>query len=121
MAVKIKKAWDTISNQRVTSTDDKAVWMVSDLIERSKDLPIIDIPMDFLALDFNIGGIRVREFIAHMKMVLEADMSFPVILDENGCMFDGRHRAARALLEEMEIIKGVRFEEDPHPTFTKDK
>ena len=118
--VKIKKAWDTISDQKVEGDDGK-VWMVVDLIERAKDLPVKEIPIDHLAIDFNIGGMRVRDFVAHMKLILEADMSYPIILDDEACLFDGRHRMAKALLEGHETIKAIRFEKDPLATFIKEK
>lgn len=116
--VKIDKKWNSISDQKVEADDGK-VWMVVDLIERAKDLPVKDIPIDHLAIDFNIGGMRVRDFVAHMKLVLEADMSYPVILDDEACLFDGRHRVAKALLEGHETIKTVRFEKDPPATYIK--
>lgn len=118
--VKIKKVWDTISDQKVEGDDGK-VWIVVDLIERAKDLPVEEIPIDHLAINFNIGNMKVRDFVAHMKLILEADMSYPIILDDEACMFDGRHRMARALLEEHKTIKAVRFEEDPPATYMKDK
>jgi len=117
MKVKIKKAWDTISEQRVEN--DKAVWMVVDIIEKAKNLPVKEIPTDHLTLDFKICGIKVREFVSHMKLILEADMKYPIILDDEACLFDGRHRVAKALLEGHETIKAVRFEEDPQPTYIK--
>jgi len=115
----IKKVWDHISNQ--TTTDDKGnTWKSSDLVARAKDLPVKEIPMDHLSLSFDIGGMRARKFVGHMKMILDADMSYPIILDEDGCVFDGRHRMARALLEGHTKIKTVRFEEDPPPTYIKE-
>lgn len=115
----IKKIWGCLSEQ--LTTDDKGnTWVTSDLIARSKDLEIKTISMDFLSIDFKIGNMPVREFVGHMKMILEAEMKYPIILDENACVFDGRHRVARALLEEYEEIRAVRFQEDPPPTFIKD-
>ncbi len=93
--------------------------MSSDLIAQAKDLPVQETPMDHISLSFRIGDMKVREFVGHMKMILDADMSYPIILDEDACLFDGRHRMARALLEEHESIKTVRFEEDPPPTYIK--
>ena len=116
--VVIKKAWDHISDQK-TSDDKGNVWKSSDLIARAKGLPVKEIPMDHLAIDVNINGMKAREFVSHMKMILDADMSYPIILDEDGKVFDGRHRIARALLEEHGTIKAVRFEEDPPPTYIK--
>jgi len=57
----------------------------------------------------------MRTFVAHMKMVLECDLKHPIILDENGGIFDGGHRVAKALLENAETIKAVRLTEDPMP------
>ena len=116
--VKIKKVWDTISDQKVEGDGGK-VWMVVDLIERAKDLPVKEIPIDHLAINFNIGGMKVRDFVAHMKLILDANMSYPIILDDEACIFDGRHRVAKALLEEHETIKAVRFEKDPPATYIK--
>ena len=55
-----------------------------------------------------------------LKNVLEADMSFPIILDEDGWVMDGRHRIAKALLEGHEKIKFVRFDVTPSPDLTVD-
>lgn len=120
MKISIKKPWENISDQSVTG-DNGEVWIVSDIIEHSKNLPVKDIPMDHLCIDAKIGGMKIREFVSHMKLILEADMNFPVILDEDGKIFDGRHRAARALLEGHESIKAVRFDTDPRPTYVKEE
>ncbi len=116
--VAIKKVWDNVSEQK-TSDSEGGTWVTSDLIARSRDLPVNEIPMDHISLSFRIGGMKVRDFVGHMKMVLDADMGCPIILDEDACLFDGRHRMARALLEEHESIKAVRFDEDPTPTYVK--
>jgi len=118
--VVIKKLWDNISEQK-TSDSKGNTWVSSDLIARSKDLPVKEIPTDHVSLSFRIGDMKVREFVGHMKMVLDADMNYPIILDEDACLFDGRHRMARALLEEHVKIKAVRFEEDPAPTYRKEE
>ena len=118
--VKVKKTWETISDQKTTD-DAGNTWLTSDLIARAKDLPVKEIPMEHISLSFRIGDMKVREFVGHMKMILDADMSFPIILDEDACLFDGRHRMARALLEEHVNIKAVRFESDPPPTYIKEE
>lgn len=118
--VKIKKPWETISDQKVEGKDGK-VWMTTDVIARAKGLPIKEIPMDYIALGFNISGMPVREFVSHMKLILDADMKYPIILDEDAALFDGRHRVAKALLEEHETIKVQRFESDPPATFIEKK
>lgn len=120
MPVKIKKSWDNLAEQRVFA-GDKA-WLITDLIEHGKDLPVMDIPMEHLCFDSEIAtiaGISIREFVGHMKMILDIDTSHPIIMDEDGGIFDGRHRIARALLDEVDSIKAIRFEKDPPPTYTR--
>ena len=121
MTVKVDKDWDSIAGQRVF--DGEKCWLITDLIERSKDLDVMDVPMRHLCIDkeiATIAGLPLRVFVAHMKQVLDCDMSKPIIMDENGATFDGRHRLARALLDGAETIKAVRFEKDPEPTYTRD-
>ena len=36
-------------------------------------------------------------------------------MDEDGEIMDGRHRMMKCLLEGIETIKAVRFEENPYP------
>ena len=57
------------------------------------------------------------DFVGHMRMVLEADLSYPIILDSTGDIMDGRHRVAKALLMGLPTIKFVRFVENPEPSF----
>lgn len=51
----------------------------------------------------------------HMKAVNEADMAYPIILDEDGDLMDGRHRLMHAMLNEHKTIKAVRFDKNPEP------
>jgi hypothetical protein len=50
-----------------------------------------------------------------MKTVYDSDLSFPIILDEDGALMDGRHRVMKAILIGQETIKAVRFDENPRP------
>ncbi|MCK5015926.1 MAG: hypothetical protein KAS32_02550 [Candidatus Peribacteraceae bacterium] len=118
--IKIEKDWKSLAGQRVFG-DDGEVWDISELIERAKDLKVMEIPMEHLTIGSKIAGLRLRKFVSHMKMVLDADLSYPIILDEDGYILDGRHRMAKALLEGHETIKAVRFEEDPAPSYYKEE
>lgn len=55
-------------------------------------------------------------FARHMKHVMEADLSYPIIIDEWGQPIDGRHRIVKALIEGHETIKAVRVPVGTHPT-----
>ena len=44
-----------------------------------------------------------------------ADLSRPIILDEDGELMDGRHRLMKAMLLGEESVLAVRFDENPSP------
>ena len=97
-------------------------WFVSRLIEKAKDLPVQEMPITGL----NIYNLHpeinsMRDFVGHIQKVLDADLQYPIILDEDGYVMDGRHRIAKALLEGKETINFVRFEETPGPDIVKEE
>ena len=53
--------------------------------------------------------------MGHMKSVNSANLKYPIILDEDGEVMDGRHRIMKAMLENKKTIKAVRFNENPSP------
>jgi hypothetical protein len=59
-----------------------------------------------------------RSFVAHCRMVREADLSYPIIMNQDGSIIDGRHRVARAILEGHQTIKTRRFPVDPAAIYT---
>ena len=123
MKVKIDKIWDHAGRCRYGETVDgqRETWIVANLWEQAKDLPVQEMPMSALNLWSLHPKVKtMRDFVAHMKNVLEADMSYPIILDEDGWVMDGRHRIAKALLEGHEKIKFVRFDITPSPDLTVD-
>ena len=95
-------------------------WSVAWLIELSRDLPVMEIPLDHLNIYHKYTEIYTREMVMHIRAVLDADLSHPIILDEDGELMDGRHRIMRALLDGAETIKAVRFDENPSPCRVKD-
>ena len=48
-----------------------------------------------------------------MRLVQEADLSYPIILGSDERVMDGMHRIARALLDGHATIKAVQFEVQP--------
>ena len=90
-------------------------WQVSKLITLSKDLPVMEIPLDHLNVYYVYKKLTLRELVGHIRAVLDADLSYPIILDEDGEIMDGRHRIMKAILEGAKTIKAVRFEENPVP------
>lgn len=90
-------------------------WSVPRLFELSRSLPVMDIPIDHLNVYYTYERLSLREMTMHMKAVNDADLSVPIILDEDGELMDGRHRIMKAMLTGAETIKAVRFETNPTP------
>ena len=88
-------------------------WNVARLIHLSKDLPVMDIPLEHLNTYSWYKEMSLRQLVGHMKSVNTADLQYPIIMDEDGEILDGRHRIMKALLNGDETIKAVRFEENP--------
>jgi hypothetical protein len=56
-----------------------------------------------------------RAMLEHMRLIDEADLSFPIIVSATGAVMDGMHRVAKALRQERIEIEAVQFAEDPEP------
>ncbi len=75
----------------------------------------MDVPLDHLSLYYTYEKMPLREMVMHMNAVNAADLSKPIILDEDGELMDGRHRLMKAMLLGDKSIKVVRFDENPTP------
>lgn len=93
----------------------KLEWSVAKLFELSRGLPVMIVPLDHISLYYTYDRLTVRELVMHMKAVQDADLSYPIIMDEDGEIMDGRHRLMKAMLDGEETIKVVRFDENPPP------
>lgn len=100
---------------------EKYIWTVEDLWQRSQELPIefLD-PASVIDLDRDgwFQGLTptARLVVDHMKRILAADLNFPIILDADGSIMDGAHRACKAILLGHQTVPVVRFRETPPPT-----
>lgn len=90
-------------------------WSVERLIDLSKDFKVMRIPLDHLNVYHNYEGVTLRQMATYIRAVNDADLSFPIILDEDGEIMDGRHRIVKCLVEGVKIIKAVRFDRNPEP------
>lgn len=97
-------------------------WDVDRLVELSRNLPRKRIRLDDIReLDQPCGGdgarLTWRELLGHIKLINDADLSFPIILSASGDVMDGRHRVMKAALEGNDVIEAVQFESDPDPDY----
>lgn len=92
-------------------------WSVARLFKLSESLPIMEIPIDHLNVYYKYKRLSLRDMVMHIHAVNNADLSYPIILDEDGELLDGRHRIMKAMLTNVATIKAVRFDENPHPCY----
>jgi hypothetical protein len=62
-------------------------------------------------------GLTCREIVSHARLMLDCDLSYPIILSSDGRVMDGMHRVCKALLEGRIEIEAVRFLHDPEPDY----
>lgn len=90
-------------------------WSVARLIELSRNLPVQEANINHINVWYKYDTLTLREMVMHMKAVQSADLAYPIILDEDGELMDGRHRIMKALLDGLDTIKIVRFDKNPRP------
>lgn len=90
-------------------------WSVERLINLSKDFKIMKIPIDHLNVYHNYERVTLRQMATYIRTVNDADLDYPIILDEDGEIMDGRHRIVKCLVEGIKTIKAVRFDKNPEP------
>lgn len=99
-------------------------WDVDHLIARTRDLQPVEVPLAAIGeLDDaywyqDEGAVPTcRSIVEHLRLIWEADLAFPIILDPEGRVMDGMHRAARALLEGCTHLRAYRLTELPPPDY----
>jgi hypothetical protein len=99
-------------------------WNVHRLIRLSRTLVRERVPLSVIReLDEpfwageNAGQMTCRKVVDHARLMLDCDLTFPVILSSDGRVMDGMHRISKALLQGMDDIEAVRFVNDPEPDY----
>lgn len=91
------------------------LYSVAKLVELTKDLEPFDAPIQAFDLSPEIWrNCSMFELAYHVKLVNEANLDYPIILDWNGGIADGRHRLIKALVLGHSTIKCVRMTYKPN-------
>lgn len=114
------KIKDWLSTKDQMCSIGRHSWSVSRLLELSKDLPVMEVPLNHLNVWHSYDKLTLRDMVMHMKAVNAADLNYPIIIDEDGELMDGRHRLMKAMLNGVDTVKVVKFEENPSPCQVKD-
>lgn len=100
-------------------------WDVSRLIDLSADLPVFELKLDEIAeLDelwwFQSEADRPtpRAIGSHVRLMLQVDTDYPVIVCPQGRVMDGMHRILKALTSGVDSVKAVQLPQMPDPDFT---
>lgn len=64
---------------------------------------------------------RVRDYADHAKLIMEADIDYPIILCSQGRVMDGMHRVCKAYVLGKISIKAVQFSAYIKPDFVGKK
>jgi len=97
-------------------------WDVDRLVRLTRDFPRVHVPLGEIreldqpfCSDDDIPSWRT--IVQHVRLIEAADSSFAVILSSDGCVMDGMHRVAKAVLFGRTTIEAVQFADDPQPDY----
>ena len=106
------------------STKGLLAWNVHRLVELSRDLPVRRVQLSQIEeIDqdhwYSHGNAAptCRSIVEHCRLIREADVTFPIILDQRGRVMDGMHRVCRALIDGATEVPAVQFPRDPDPDY----
>ena len=92
-------------------------WDVDRLVALSRALTHKLVPLSALR-EADEAWLRDSDALdEHLKLIDEADLSYPIILSATGEVMDGRHRVVKARRQGAAHIQAVQFENDPTPDF----
>ena len=97
------------------------VWFTKRLWELSKELPVFEYEVaSFGCFDEDIWfgdqhKPTVNKVLDHYKRIESASFEYPIILSQDGSLFDGAHRICRAYIDGRKTIPAVKFAVDPEP------
>lgn len=99
-------------------------WDVFRLIELSKELQVINVPLSEIqeldeAFWYDLGGAHptCRNILEHADLINRADLSYPILMCKEGRVMDGMHRVCKAVLIGKSSIKAVKFQMDIEPDY----
>lgn len=110
----VVEVWDWPAPHAQHCSIGKSRYAVARLIAKAdaEDLPVFDAPVAALDLETpsSWGSGSMIDFVVHMRAVLAADTDFPILLDGDGSVLDGRHRIAKAIHEGRATLPARRFQ-----------
>lgn len=100
-----------------------AAWDVDRLVGLAQTQPTEQVPLEAIGdadsdYWFSHGySPTVRAVVEHARLIDEADLSYPIIIDPQGGVMDGMHRVGKALLIGQTTISAKRLPILPSPDY----
>ncbi|CCN33759.1 conserved hypothetical protein [Vibrio nigripulchritudo SO65] len=105
----------------------RSVWDIERIWTLAEALPTEEIAIDDICGPdevtwFSLDGPlpTCRNIAKHCVRIINADLSYPVILTEDFRVFDGMHRIAKCIMEGRTTIQAKRFPTNPEPDQVKE-
>ena len=107
----------------MASDDGLLVGDVDRLVRLSQDLSTKMVPLSAI---WELDEVRwfneeepptCRALLDHIRLVLDADTAFPILLGSDGRIMDGMHRVLKVALEGGSEIAAKQFNIDPEPDY----
>lgn len=98
-------------------------WMSTSLVKACQEQQLVAFEYPLAAYDLSNLNFEIKnadDFIWNMKRCMNADCSYPIILDELGLVADGNHRICKAILDGKRTILAYRLQTMPEPDFIID-
>jgi hypothetical protein len=99
-------------------------WDVRRLVKLSATLPVHQVAVSTIAelnevhwYGHDTAAPTCASIVEHCSLILAADLSYPIILDEQARVMDGMHRVCKALMQGLTHVSAVRFPVDPAPDY----
>lgn len=90
------------------------IYSTTKLIEHSKQYPVFEIPLAAIDTSRSVWEMNdLEDFIHHAKRTQDADLNYPILLDNYGKICDGMHRVSKAIILGKRTIKAIRLETMP--------
>lgn len=113
----IEKAWDFNEDQSIKVSGKE--YNIHAAVTLARDIEVKELLIEDMYIGYRSPcGESLRSFLEHVRLVEVADLSYPILLNEDGFIIDGRHRLSKAILTGRKTIKSKRFEKDPAACFT---
>jgi hypothetical protein len=119
----MKKAEDRILYGAKRPDGSTPFWRTPTIWAAADGKPIVSVAIESLNMLDEVvwfGGPKdvqptVRRVVAHARDILDADLSYPIIMTRSGDVLDGAHRIAKAYLNGQQVISAVVLDEWPAP------